>query len=181
MTQNERDPEFAPHAAVSLRDQSSMLLALEELGIAHMQDAWIRANEPAHPDAAAVHEQAEEFRADIMTILSGKAGEDRVVAEGWAGAALASHLRKALASEISRKGADAAQLSDEAVIGAALDCYLADLALLTERDTREQMMGRKVPAKEYMDFMVGWSGVMCGKADTLNLPQGFLLYKGSRL
>ena len=41
MPQQARDAEFAPHAAIDLRDQNSMFLALEELGIACMQDAWI--------------------------------------------------------------------------------------------------------------------------------------------
>ena len=44
MPQQARDAEFAPHAAIDLRDQNSMFLALEELGIACMQDAWIRSN-----------------------------------------------------------------------------------------------------------------------------------------
>lgn len=47
MPQQARDAEFAPHAAIDLRDQNSMFLALEELGIACMQDAWIRSNDPA--------------------------------------------------------------------------------------------------------------------------------------
>ena len=55
MPQQARDAEFAPHAAIDLRDQNSMFLALEELGIACMQDAWIRSNDPGHKDAAAVH------------------------------------------------------------------------------------------------------------------------------
>ena len=37
MPQQARDAEFAPHAAIDLRDQNSMFLALEELGIACMQ------------------------------------------------------------------------------------------------------------------------------------------------
>ena len=45
MPQQARDAEFAPHAAIDLRDQNSMFLALEELGIACMQDAWIRSGQ----------------------------------------------------------------------------------------------------------------------------------------
>ncbi len=35
-----------------------------------MQDTWIRANEPTHKDAKAVHEQYEEFLADMKMILT---------------------------------------------------------------------------------------------------------------
>ena len=93
MPQQARDAEFAPHAAIDLRDQNSMFLALEELGIACMQDAWIRSNDPGHKDAAAVHEQAEEFLADILMLLSTGGDESRIVQNGWAGAELAKHLR----------------------------------------------------------------------------------------
>ena len=84
MPQQARDAEFAPHAAIDLRDQNSMFLALEELGIACMQDAWIRSNDPGHKDAAAVHEQAEEFLADILMLLSTGGDESRIVQNGWA-------------------------------------------------------------------------------------------------
>ena len=82
MPQQARDAEFAPHAAIDLRDQNSMFLALEELGIACMQDAWIRSNDPGHKDAAAVHEQAEEFLADILMLLSTGGDESRIVLGG---------------------------------------------------------------------------------------------------
>ena len=68
MPQQARDAEFAPHAAIDLRDQNSMFLALEELGIACMQDAWIRSNDPGHKDAAAVHEQAEAVSYTHLTL-----------------------------------------------------------------------------------------------------------------
>ena len=58
MTQSERDPQYAPHVAIDLRDQNSVFLALEELGIAQIQDAWIQKNQPDHEDAKLVHEQA---------------------------------------------------------------------------------------------------------------------------
>ena len=49
--------EFAPHPAIDLMNQDNVFLALEELGIAHMQHCWILANAPEHEDAAAVAEK----------------------------------------------------------------------------------------------------------------------------
>ena len=173
MPQQARDAEFAPHAAIDLRDQNSMFLALEELGIACMQDAWIRSNDPGHKDAAAVHEQAEEFLADILMLLS-------------TGAELAKHLRASLRQELAAEtaaqglegGTDA--MSDEAVIRLALSCYLKDLELLTARDAHEKMLGRKIEPKEYIDFMIGWSGVFSGAKPSLELPMAFMIFKGAQ-
>lgn len=186
MSNPERDPEFAPHVAIDLRDQNSMFLALEELGIAHMQDAWIRANDPTHKDAAAVHEQAEEFLTDILMLLTTGGDETRIVQNGWAGAALAAHLREALKLELRAaldavgRTDDVATLADDETVRLAIGAYLKDLELMTARDNHEKMMGRKIAPKEYIDFMIGWSGVFCGVKTTLELPMGFLIYKGSQ-
>lgn len=186
MTQQECDPEFAPHEAIDLHDQNCMFLALEELGIAYMQDAWIRANDPTHKDAKAVHDQAEEFLSDMKMILTTGADASRIVQNGWAGAALATHLRQAIAlnlkAELETLGRtdEVEALSDEETVTLALSCYLKDLELMTARDSHEKMMGRKIEPKEYIDFMIGWSGVFCGKKTTLDLPMGFLIYKGSQ-
>ena len=74
-------------------------------------------------------------------------------------------------------GADA--MSDEAVIRLALSCYLKDLELLTARDAHEKMLGRKIEPKEYIDFMIGWSGVFSGAKPSLELPMAFMIFKGA--
>lgn len=187
MSNQEKSPEFAPHDAIDLRDQNNVFLALEELGIAHMQHVWVRENDPRHKDAAVVAEQAEEFLADMTGLLLKGDDPARVVQNGWAGAAVAAHLRKAIASELRRKlektgREDAVEtLSDEDTVRFSLLCYLDDVECLTARDTMEKMMGRKVPPQEYIDFMIGWSGVFCGRKDTLELPTAFMLFKGSHL
>ncbi|MFR6358732.1 MAG: hypothetical protein ACLUNV_03420 [Sutterella wadsworthensis] len=84
------------------------------------------ADDPGHKDAAAVHEQAEEFLADILMLLSTGGDESRIVQNGWAGAELAKHLRASLRQELAAEtaaqglegGTDA--MSDEAVIRLAL-------------------------------------------------------------
>ena len=187
MSNQEKSPEFAPHDAIDLRDQNNVFLALEELGIAHMQHVWVRENDPQHKDAAVVAEQAEEFLADMTGLLLKGDDPARLVQNGWAGAAVATHLRKAIASELRRKlektgREDAVEtLSDEDTVRLSLLCYLDDVERLTARDTMEKMMGRKVPPQEYIDFMIGWSGVFCGRKDTLELPTAFMLFKGSHL
>ena len=56
--------EIRPYGVVDLTDQSTMLLVLEELGIAHLQDEWLRTHTPEAPDAAQAAEQHEEFFED---------------------------------------------------------------------------------------------------------------------
>ena len=183
MTQSERDSQYTPHVAIDLRDQNSMFLALEELGIAQMQDAWIQKNQPDHEDAQVVHEQAVEFMDDMVHLLAGHADESRVVASDWAGEKLATHVKTSLGDEIKRvhRGIDLDALDMEGLIRAGLECYVSDLKLLTERDQLEKMMGREVPAQEYIDFMVGWSAIFAGTKTELELPQKFFIWKASKL
>lgn len=162
------DPEFKPHDAVDLTDQSTMFLVLEELGIAHMQDAWLQANDPANADAAQVAEQAREFFADLCGILCGRAGPERVVANGWAGAKLAAHLR---ASAPAVTGAEA---SDEEAVANALRAYLASLDKLTAREAAEKAAGRELSPKDYIDLMAAWSGLFCGLKSELQLDAAYL-------
>ncbi len=140
-----------------------MFLVLEELGIAHMQDVWIRANAPEHEDAVAIRAQAEEFLADLKTLLSGKGEPSRIVANGWAGEALEAHLRAALGSSIP----------GEDVIGEALACYLKGLEKLTEADAKAKAAGGKLDPRLYIAFMAGWSGLFCGKKTALEIPEAF--------
>ena len=122
--------EFKPHDAVDLTNQDTVFLVLEELGIAHMQHVWLKTNAPDHEDAKAVEAQAEEFFEDLCAILAGRADPSRVVANGWAGAALAAHLRRALKTEIEAKlalwanGRTVDAIDDDTTIVLALRCYL---------------------------------------------------------
>lgn len=166
----ERDPNLAPPTIIDLENQDNVFLVLEELGIAHMQSMWIRRHAPEHEDAQAVHEQAAEFLEDLIGIFLGQAGADRVKPNTWAGARLASHLAMAL-------GLNAA--NDEAAIREALDRYLDDLNLLTAYEASEKAAGRTLPAKDYIDFMAGWSALFSGKANRLLLPMAFLVHKAS--
>lgn len=140
-----------------------MFLVLEELGIAHMQDVWIRENAPEHEDAGAIRAQAEEFLADLKTLLSGKGDVSRIVANGWAGEALEAHLRSALGSIVANGD----------VIGEALACYLRGLEKLTEADVKARAAGEKLDPRLYIAFMAGWSGVFCGAKTALDIPEAF--------
>ncbi len=166
--QSGSESEFKPHEAVDLTDQSTMFLVLEELGIAHMQDVWIKANDPANADAAQVAEQAQEFFADLCGILSGHAGPERVVPNGWAGAKLAAHLRQSAPQEAG------AALSDEETVAQALRAYLASLDKLTAREASEKAAGRELSPKDYIDLMAAWSGLFCGLKSELKLDAAYL-------
>ena len=119
-------------------------------------------------------------------LLSTGGDESRIVQNGWAGAELAKHLRASLRQELAAEtaaqglqgGTDA--MSDEVVIRLALSCYLKDLELLTARDAHEKMLGRKIEPKEYIDFMIGWSGVFSGAKPSLELPMAFMIFKGAQ-
>jgi hypothetical protein len=176
MSEPSSDQQFAPHDPVDFRNQNTMFLVLEEFGIACMQDDWIRKNDPQNKDAEAVHRQAEEFFEDLHSLLL-DGDIRRVIANGWTGAAIAAHLKKALAPELEAslrtEGSQqsAAELSDSDVIGRALTLYKDELKLFAALDAHEKAEGRKVPPKVYIDFMVAWSGVFSGKNASLVLPE----------
>lgn len=162
----QNESEFKPHDAIDLTNQDNVFLALEELGIAHMQHVWVRENAPEHEDAAAVEAQAHEFREDLEGLFLGAGGPERVVPNGWAGTRLANHLRTALADRLGFK----ALRDDRTVVGAALEAYLSDIEALTRLDAVKKAEGGKLDPRLYINFMAAWSGVFCGSADALSLP-----------
>lgn len=171
--------EFAPHPAVDLTNQDAVFLALEELAIAHMQHTWIQKNAPEHEDAAAVAEQAREFQEDLTAIFSGAVGEDRVVANGWAGMRLGAHLRRsvpALLEKTARAAGDERELEqipDADLIGFALEAFLAGVDKVSALDAAYAAKGQKLPPKLYIDFMIAWSGLFSGAKSVLELDEKF--------
>lgn len=172
MTHQEPNQEFAPALQPDFTNQDHVFIVLEELGIAYMQNAWIERNSPDHADAEAVKAQSEEFREDVVSLLTGKADKGRFVDNGWTGAKLAAHLRKVFGDEVG-----SAETSDEEVIRRAVAMFQADLDVLMAHEEHEAMLGRKLEPKEYIDLMVAWSGVLSGVRDTLSLPTAFLIFK----
>lgn len=164
--------ELAPALQPDFTNHDNVFLVLEELGIAYMQNAWIERNSPDHADAPAVKAQADEFRADVQDLFTGRADKSRYIDNGWVGARLAAHLRKVFAQDEVMASAD-----DDAVIGRAIGLFLADLDVLMAHEQHEAMLGRKLEPKEYIDLMVAWSGVFSGQHDTLSLPMPFLIFK----
>lgn len=167
--------DVKPHGPIDLTDQSSMFLVLEELGITYMQREWLAANAPESPDLKAAEEQHEEFFDDLCGILEGKAGEDRVVPNGWAGAKAVAHLRAACPDVVERalerlgssqKAADAA---DADVFRAVLTAFELSLSRLTARQLAMKSEGCDMSPSEYIQLMIGWSGVLSGAADALKL------------
>ena len=170
--------EIRPYGVVDLTDQSTMLLVLEELGIAHLQDEWLRTHTPEAPDAAQAAEQHEEFCA----ILEGQAGPDRVEPNGWAGAKLASHLRAAMPEVLARAliegggSSDPSVRSDHDVVAAALRAFEASLSRLSAHQEKIKTDGAQADPAEYIQLMIGWSGVFSGKADALKLSDLYMPY-----
>ena len=166
--------EFAPHPAVDLTDQNMMFLVLEELGIASIQNFWLQAHEPEHEDAARIQEQALEFLDDLTEMLANPGDGERVVDNGWTGDKLCDFLRAHLPSALNVGPLEG---NNTDVARFALEAYVADIKLLTDMDEQEQMMGRKLDPKIYIDFMKAWSGIFSGKDTTLELPMALNLYK----
>ncbi len=169
-----RSTEFRPHDPIDVTDQNTIFLVLEELGIAHMQHAWLSAHSPEHEDAEQVANQAKEFFLDSCAILGGHVGPDRVKPNDWAGAALASHLRAAV-PELIEKYAEkpAAAADDEEAIASVLAAYLKSLDKLSAKQSEEAAAGREFGPKHYIDVMAAWSGLFCGLKDKLTLDDAF--------
>ena len=68
---------------------------LEELAITVSTSEWIKANEPYHPEAADLHDQAQDVYADLLGIFQGKVRDKRVNRKvHWAGDPLREHLSR---------------------------------------------------------------------------------------
>ncbi len=166
--------EFRPHDPIDLQDQNTIFLALEELGVAHMQHHWVSVHCPENGDLPLLKEQAAEFFEDLAGIFMGRAGEDRVKKTGWAGEKLAAHLLGALpAGMLARYGA-AQGAGTEDVVRAALRAYGASLDKISDKLDREREAGAKLNPKVYIDLMAMWSGVFSGLKGAFSLPEDLM-------
>lgn len=116
---------------------------LEELAITVSTSEWIKANEPYHPEAADIHDQAQDVYSDLLGIFQGKVRDKRVNRKvHWAGDPLREHL---LRHETKVEGD---------VIEFALQRFLR--AFLEH--ARAPQEGREsISRKEYYAFMSGWA------------------------
>ena len=123
---------------------------LEELAITVSTSEWIKANEPYHPEAADIHDQAQDVYSDLLGIFQGKVRDKRVNRKvRWAGDPLREHL---LRHETKVEGD---------VIEFALQRFLR--AFLEH--ARAPQEGREsISRKEYYAFMSGWAHYFAGLA-----------------
>ena len=123
---------------------------LEELAITVSTSEWIKANEPYHPEAADIHDQAQDVYSDLLGIFQGKVRDKRVNRKvHWAGDPLREHL---LRHETKVEGD---------VIEFALQRFLR--AFLEH--ARAPQEGREsISRKEYYAFMSGWAHYFAGLA-----------------
>lgn len=121
---------------------------LEELAITVSTSEWIKANEPYHPEAADIHDQAQDVYSDLLGIFQGKVRDKRVNRKvRWAGDPLREHL---LRHETKVEGD---------VIEFALQRFLR--AFLEH--ARAPQEGREsISRKEYYAFMSGWAHYFAG-------------------
>ena len=123
---------------------------LEELAITVSTSEWIKANEPYHPEAADIHDQAQDVYSDLLGIFQGKVRDKRVNRKvHWAGDPLREHLSR---HEVNVEGD---------VIEFALQRFLR--AFLEH--ARAPQEGREsISRKEYYAFMSGWAHYFAGLA-----------------
>lgn len=123
---------------------------LEELAITVSTSQWIKENEPYHPEAADIHDQAQDVYSDLLAIFQGKVKNKRINKKvHWAGEPLREHL--------SRHEGEVQGDVIEHAMGRFLTAFL--------EHARAPQEGREsISRKEYYAFMSGWAHYFAGLA-----------------
>lgn len=123
---------------------------LEELAITVSTSQWIKENEPYHPEAADIHDQAQDVYSDLLAIFQGKVKDKRINKKvHWAGEPLREHL--------SRHEGEVQGDVIEHAMGRFLTAFL--------EHARAPQEGREsISRKEYYAFMSGWAHYFAGLA-----------------
>ena len=121
---------------------------LEELAITVSTSQWIKENEPYHPEAADIHDQAQDVYSDLLAIFQGKVKDKRINKKvHWAGEPLREHL--------SRHEGEVQGDVIEHAMGRFLTAFL--------EHARAPQEGREsISRKEYYAFMSGWAHYFAG-------------------
>ena len=87
-----------PAKELPLIDVSNPDIVMEllvELAITVSTSQWIKENEPYHPEAADIHDQAQDVYSDLLAIFQGKVKDKRINKKvHWAGEPLREHLSR---------------------------------------------------------------------------------------
>lgn len=123
---------------------------LEELAITVSTSQWIKENEPYHPEAADIHDQAQDVYSDLLAIFQGKIKDKRINKKvHWAGEPLREHLS-------GHEGEVQGDVIEHAM-GRFLTAFL--------EHARAPQEGREsISRKEYYAFMSGWAHYFAGLA-----------------
>ena len=123
---------------------------LEELAITVSTSQWIKENEPYNPEAADIHDQAQDVYSDLLAIFQGKVKDKRINKKvHWAGEPLREHL--------SRHEGEVQGDVIEHAMGRFLTAFL--------EHARAPQEGREsISRKEYYAFMSGWAHYFAGLA-----------------
>ena len=123
---------------------------LEELAITVSTSQWIKENEPYHPEAADIHDQAQDVYSDLLAIFQGKVKDKRINKKvHWVGGPLRERL--------SRHEGEVQGDVIEHAMGRFLTAFL--------EHARAPQEGREsISRKEYYAFMSGWAHYFAGLA-----------------
>ena len=83
-------------------------------------------------------------------------------------------LARALAE--AGKESDPSRASDHDVVAAALQAFEASLSRLSLHQEKIKTEGAQADPAEYIQLMIGWSGVCSGKAESLKLSDLYMPY-----
>ena len=135
---------------IDVSNHDIVMELLEELAITVSTSQWIKENEPYHPEAADIHDQAQDVYSDLLAIFQGKVKDKRINKKvHWAGEPLREHL--------SRHEGEVQGDVIEHAMGRFLTAFL--------EHARAPQEGREsISRKEYYAFMSGWAHYFAGLA-----------------
>ena len=144
---------------IDIGNPDIMMELLEELAVSAATYDWIQNNQPHHPEAQEIQEQANDVYSDFIGILKGQVSDKRINGRAeWTSEDLKEHLQEC-------EGTDS-----ENVIEETINRFL-DVFLQLSRQTKEDGTGT-MSRKEYYAFMAGWANYLAGQAPNSNPPIG---------
>lgn len=142
---------------IDIGNADIMMELLEELAISVATYDWIKNNQPHHPEAKEIEEQALDVYSDFIGILKGQVSDKRINGRAdWTSEDLKQHLQ------------ECEQSDSDSIIEETVNRFL-DVFLEFSRQTKDDGTGT-MSRKQYYAFMAGWAHYLSGQASNANPP-----------
>ncbi len=143
---------------INLGDADIMMELLEELAIATATYDWIKTNQPHHPEAKEIQEQAHEVFDDLVGIMRGDIKDERIDRRSdWGGEDLVEHLKKGEGRE--------SEFIIEETLARFVEAFI-------EFSKKTDENGKPLSRLKYYAFMSGWAHYLAGLAPNEMPPKG---------